>query len=400
MNDGLSFVAFTLSLLGSLVFFGGIAFALSAINRGTSGPRLVGLWGCVAGCGWSRLLGETLKLSLAWLDKLVRNLFEEADTKPLLNILFLGLVLAFIPLAAAINALFGGSAFLFKAYLVMLAIVAVLAVTSQLNRSYALIAYINAGLAVVAGVGLLLGAPIYSLVSFTDRISHEKISHAFLLCLLIAPFYYVVAFSAMNYIELFLGRDPSRERTPPVLFVRRFLAAFAPAFVLVFLALLLGQLAVEQVVPVRTVQMLVISIAISAFSLPVTMCALSSALSRGGLVGSLLAPLNALITAIGLSSALLYFSKLSSADEVTLAESVNVMFGLDGGGGTVFLGPDFWVMHIPFLPILGVLVFFLIAVLAKAVSLIPGLSGRPNLASAALMGVVGVGLFVGGRLLV
>ena len=400
MNNGLPFVAFCLSLLGALSVLGGFAFVLSAMDRSGTSPRLASLWRCLARCTWPQLMGEALKMSLLWLDKGVRSLFEEAAKKPLLNILFFGLIFIFIPLAASVNALRGGSAGLFKAYLVMLAIVAVLGVTSQLSRGNALIGFINVVMALVAGVGLMLGAPLYTLLSFTERILHENISHGFMICLLIAPFYYVVVFSAMNYIEFFLGRDPTKDRSSPVLFVRRFLAALPVAFVLVFLALLLGQMAVNQEVPVRSAQMLAVSVIFSALSLPTTMCALSPVLSRGGITGSLPALLNGVISATGLAIALLYFSYLSSAAAVTLAGSLNVLFGLQPRAGEIFLGPDFWVMHVPLLPILGVLGVFLLGVLAKAMIWLPGVLARPNLATAGLLGLVGVGLFVGGRLLV
>ncbi len=400
MNNGLPFVAFCLSLLGALSVLGGFAFVLSAMDRSGTSPRLAGLWRCLARCTWPQLMGEALKMSLLWLDARVQGLFEEAAKKPLLNILFFGLIFIFIPLAASVNALRGGSADLFKAYLVMLAIVALLGVTSQLNRSGALLGFINAVLALVAGLGLMLGAPLYTLLSFTDRILHENISHALMICLLIAPFYYVVAFSTMNYIEFFLGRDPTRDRSSPVLFVRRFLATLPVAFVLVFLALLLGQMAVNQEVPVRSAQMLAVSVIFSALSLPTTMCALSPVLSRGGITGSLPALLNGVISATGLAIALLYFSYHSSAAGITLAGSLNVFFGLRPGAGGIFLGPDFWVMHVPLLPILGVLGVLLVGALAKAMIWLPGLVDRPNLATAGLLGVVGVGLFVCGRLLV
>jgi len=400
MNNGLPFVAFCLSLLGALSVLGGFAFVLSAMDRSGANPRLTGLWRCLARCTWPQMMGEALKMSLLWLDKGVRSLFEEAAKNPLLNILFFGLIFIFIPLAASVNALRGGSADLFKAYLVMLAIVAVLGVTSQLSRDNALIGFINAVLALVAGVGLMLGAPLYTLLSFSERILHENISHGFMICLLIAPFYYVVAFSAMNYIEFFLGRDPAKDRSSPVLFARRFLAALPVAFVLVFLALLLGQVAVNQEIPIPSAQMLAVSVILSALSLPTTMCALSPVLSRSGITGSLPALLNGVISATGLAIALLYFSYYSSAAAITLAASLNVFFGLQPGAGGIFLGPDFWVMHVPLLPILGVLGVFLVGGLAKAIIWLPGLAGKPNLASAGLLGLVGVGLFVCGRLLV
>lgn len=399
MNDGVSFVAFSLSLIGALVFFCGGAFALAAMDKSSPNTKMAVLWRCAAQCQWSRLIDESLKVSLNWLSRIVRLHFEEADKRPLLDVLTVGLVIFLIPILASLNALLGGSPFLFKAYLIMIGGFALLGLTSQLNRNNSLVATVNGGLALVLGLGLFLGSPLYVLTSFSGRILHENISHAFLLSLLIAPFYYVAASSTMNFIELFCGKNPTKGRSPSVVFFRRFLAALPVSFILVFLALLLGQLAIQKTVPTRTVQMLLVSTTIGAFSLPAAICALSPFMSGKGLIGSLPTLLNGLVTAMGLSIALLYFSYLSTPNEVSLAQSVNILFALDESGKRIFLGPDFWVMHIPFVPVFGVLSFSLFGVIAKILTQIPGLPNRPYLAMAGLFGVVGIGLFICGRLL-
>ncbi len=400
MNDGLSFVSFMLSLTGALTVFCGGAYVLISLDKEKPDSRLTGLWRCVAGSEWSRLIGDAQKMSLRWMDIVSLTWFEFADKKPALDLLYIGLVFVFVPFAAAVNALLGGSPFLLQAYLVMLTMFAVLVVTSQLNTGNGLLAFINATLSLFLGLGLFFGAPLYVLASFTDRILHENISHAFLLSLLICPFYYITAFSFMNYVDSFFGRNPITGRTPVVVFFHRFLAVVPVAFLLVFLALLLGQLAVKQTVPPRTIQMFIFSVSLSAFSLPATICALSPTLLRGGLVGSISSLLNGLVTAMGVSIALLYLSYLSTPNELSLAEIVNVLFGLDTTGERVFLGPDFWVMHIPFLPVLGVLVFCLVSIVAKSLTRVPGLQNKPYLAMAGLLGLLGVGLFISGRVLV
>ncbi len=400
MNEGLSFVAFSLSLIGALVIFCGCAFALAGMDRNYPDTRLAGYWRLVANTSWRNIVGEGLNLSLRWLDRMIRSLFEEADKRPLLDILFLGIVLFFVPIAAAVNASLGGSPFLLKAYVVFFVLFALLMVFSQFDDGNWAFSFIKGTLALALGLGLFLGVPLYVLVSFTERILHENISHAFLLSILIAPFYYVCAIAAMNYLELFLGKDPTVGRTGVVVFFRGFLAALPVAFVVVFFALLLGQLAVSQAVPTRSVQMFLVSVVVSAISVPSAICVFSPILQDRSLVRLLPNLLNGLVTAMGLSIALLYLSYYSTIKELSLAECVNVLFGLDANGQGVFLGPDFWVMHIPFVVPLGVIGFCLVCALAKILMKIPGLLTKPNFAMAGLLGLIGVWLFISGRFLI
>ncbi len=399
MSSGLPFLASTLSLVGMLTALGGVLSALSGMDLKSREPRLSGLWRCAASCPWDRLPGEIIGLSLTGMEKAVGLLFEPSGKRTVPDVVFIVLLFFFVPLASLYNVLLGGSTLLLKIYLAILAAFGLLAVTTQLRRN-ALFALISGVLSMAAGVGLFLGVPVYVLTSFSNRLLYGDISHIFMLSLLTLPFYYAAAYSAINFVELFAGRDPTLPRGPALRFVYRFIAALPGAFLLFYLALLFGQMAVKAPAPDRTVQQMLVTLGLTALSLPLSMAALSPLTGRKkGASGALLAMLQALGVAAGLSVAVLYLSHLLTPREYGLGESLNVLVGLSREGAGVSLGPDFWVMHLPFLPVSAVLGFLAVGGMAKGMTQAFAIENRFHWASAALLGVLGVGLFALGRAL-
>ena len=122
------------------------------------------------------------------LENLIRSGFQEADKGIAFGGLVLVLVLVFIPFAATINALIGGSPFLFRYYLLLLAALVILNFAGETGR----FRFINALAAAFLGVSLIVVIPFYVLRSFTDVIVH---SQGFLKSLLVAFFWYMAAYA-------------------------------------------------------------------------------------------------------------------------------------------------------------------------------------------------------------
>ena len=87
-------------------------------------------------------------------------------------------------------------------------------------------------------------------------------------------------------------------------------------------------------------------------------------------------------------------------------EAWNLLFGLKGDGVSIYLGTDFWLMHLPFLPLSVFVGFFLFGSICKAVISViqrfggqDSLTNKPFLASGLSCAVMAL-LFVGGGALI
>ncbi|MEE9318667.1 MAG: hypothetical protein V3U48_10320 [Rhodospirillales bacterium] len=327
------------------------------------------------GEGWQNLSaapwGTVLPCMSVWLVKKLENLirsgFQEADKGIAFGGLVLVLVLVFIPFAATINALIGGSPFLFRYYLLLLAALVILNFAGETGR----FRFINALAAAFLGVSLLVIIPFYVLRSFTDVVVH---SQGFLKSLLVALFWYMAAYGAGLVFDTALrfgGLNPNRLSWAR--FVHGFLAALPVAYILTFLALWFGQRAVLQQDAAQTWQLVLLSIVLTAFSLPVTLRFMSAGERTGpepkpepdkgnlfviGAYGAGLA------VAVGLSWVLAMGFHFGTDRAYSWGGALNLMVGLTSDGKQVYLGSDFWVSHLPFVPWL----LFLAAVVAGYVS--------------------------------
>ena len=346
--NGLDLVAGMLQFLAVLGAVSGAVLALLGLLRVEGGGRRRdGWWQAVGGAAWAALPGVASRRLLALFDRLVRDGFEEADRTPLFGVLFIGLVFLVLPAASLLNAAFGGSPFLAGCYLAMAAVFLLFNFTGENPR----LALVNGAAALFLGGSVFVVVPLYVLRSFTDRVLHDPIAHAAFESVLVAPLCYIAAYGGMLALRSFLG-----QRGALMVAANRWLAAQPVAFVLTFLALLAGHTAVPTEPLAQTWPMLVSSMAFTSAALPLTLGLMGRA-ARAGAVAAGLG--GCLAAAAVLSSALLFFAYLPEGDGMPMAAVLEVLAGSA-------LGPDFWVMHLPFLPVLVFLGAVVVASLGKA----------------------------------
>ena len=395
-HGGLAFVQ-TLLIAGAvLAGVAGGVFLLLEIGRSPrrqpADGRLADWWSGLAGTRWPavpRWASTRLLTATGWI---IRELFEEADRTNIFGALFIGLVFVLLPVAAVANALSGGSPFLALYYLAVLMALAVLNFAGEFGR----LSVLNGSAAMFMGVSVFLFVPAYVLRSFTDRILHDHIGHAVLESIAVAPLCYVVAYATMLFYRGFLNVP-----APAAAAINGFLAALPAAFVLTFVALQAGAVAVHGSELPKTWPMLMASMVFASAAVPSTLAIIEAANRRRKLVAGIAA---CICVAAALSAAVLVFGNTSGP--MTAARVFNGLLGISADGGRMFLGPDFWVMHIPFLPVI-VFVAGLVAVwLAKAVLAVSrrivragietrrplALTGFLCLAWAAIMGGLGVSI--------
>ncbi len=307
--------------------------------------------------------GAVFRCMSVWLVKKLENLiragFQEADKGMAFGGLVFGILLVFIPVAATLNALIGGSPFLFWYYLLLSAVLAILNFAGETGR----FRFINALAAAFLGVSLFLVIPFYVLRSFTNLVIH---SPGVLKSLLVALFWYVAAYGAGLMFDTALrlgGLNPNRLSWAR--FVHCFLAMLPVAYVLTFVALWFGQSAVSEQAAPHTWQLVLLSIVLTAFSLPVTLRLMSAGQTTGPepepkpkpepdkgnlfVIGAYGASLT---VAVGLSLVLAMGIYFGTDRAYSWGGALNLLVGLTADGKRVYLGPDFWVSHLPFVPLL------------------------------------------------
>ena len=225
-----------------------------------------------------------------------------------------------------------------------------------------------------------------------DRVLNDVVGHAVLESVLVAPLLYVLAYAVMVFSESLLARP---ERAPgEALAIHSFLAGLPVSFVLVFAALLVGHVAASAGSPTRSWPMLISAMVFASAGLTVTVTVLSAALRARRLMALPAAYAGAVIAAAILSAAISVFGYPATGRDPSVV--VNVLVGRAPDGGGAYLGPRFWVTHLPFLPILVFGGGVVAAWLAKAVlTLVRWASGdgfelrRPMLMTAVLCGAIG-----------
>lgn len=320
-------------------------------------------WQNLSAAPWGTVLSCMNVWLLKKLENLIRTGFQEADKGIAFGGLVLVLLLVFIPVAATINALIGGSPFLFWYYLSLLAALAILNFAGETGR----FRFMNGLAAAFLGASLFVVIPFYVLRSFTDVVVH---SQGFLKSLLVAFFWYMAAYGAGLVFDTALrfgGLNPNRLSWAR--FVNGFLAALPVAYILTFLALWFGQRAVAEQGASQTWQLVLLSIVLTAFSLPVTLRFMSAGQGTGLESESKLEPdpepdseldkgtlfvigiyAAGLAVAVGLSLVLAMGLHLGTDRAYSWGGALNLLVGLAADGKRVYLGPDFWVSHLPIVP--------------------------------------------------
>ena len=285
-SGSFEFIQSTLTVLAVVASVAAFLFVIfefgEARGRRPLHQWLTGGWRLVTGSGWSGLAETISRAYVNTLNGIIRDYFEDADKGTVLSVLFVGLVFVLIPAAALLNLAIGGSTFLAKYYLSLLAVLVVFNFTGESRR----LAVVNGAAAVYLGASVFLLIPLYVFRSFATLARIDVFPHAVPESILVAPLCYLVAYGAKLVLDSFVfGR---LEGSPPgaaVTALHGFLAALPAAFVLTFVALLVGGTIDAASTPSLSWQYLISSMAFTSAGLAATLLIMGWAHGAGGAVG-------------------------------------------------------------------------------------------------------------------
>ena len=348
---GVWFVAAGLKAAGFALALAGVMLIALQIGKGRDrGPVhrcLEGVWRALATTGWGALARLASGRLLDATSRAIATGFERADRGPFLDTLFIGLMFIVLPLLAFLNMAVGGRPILAIVFVAVFIVLAVFNFTAECRA----LGLLNAAASLFLGFTLYVFVPAYVLRAFADRLLHESIGHAFFESLLVAPLVFILAYSAMTFLERDGGGVPARTGVRTT--AHAFLAALPVSFVLVFGALLAGHLAVAETNPARSWPLLISAMVVSATGFVTTRALLAAGL-RSTRPGALAAACVAgLVAAAGLSAVLMAVAYGPAS--LSPGEILNVLAGRARDGRSLYLGSEFWVTHLPFLPMLAVL---------------------------------------------
>jgi len=345
MPTGLPFLHSLMVLGGSLLAAAGIA--LWMIETGPddglerSRQKLGDDFRKLSEAPWSKVMGCLSGWLVIKLNGVVRATFQEADRGIAFGGLVFGLLFVFLPLAAAVNALIGGSEFLFWHFFSLLGVFIFLNFSGETKRFRML----NNLAALYLGLSLFAVIPLYVLQSFTEVTIHNTFSHAVLKSPLVAVFWYVAAYGLGLLFDTMLRfRGTAPKTSAPARFVHGFLVAVPVAYVLIFAAMLAGHLSVFDQNPARSWQIVLVGGGLAAISFPLTLKVMGSRLPALASYGL------SFIIASGLAVISVFAMHAGTEAAIGWDGALSILMGLKPGGGGIYLGPDFWVSHLAFLP--------------------------------------------------
>jgi len=367
MSSGLPFVRSLLDLAGALAAMCALGLWMaetmppSRSQRGRG--RLAAAWRDLAGAPWTRVAGCATGWLRERLDGVVRFGFEKADRHVVFSAVILAIMVVSVPLAAAANALMGGSSFLFRYYLSLLVGVVCLFFTGESGR----FKVVNGVLAMYLALSFFVVIPIYLVQSFTEVTISNPFPYAMLKSIPIAAFWFIAAYGvalAFDTAVRYADGDPAG---PAARFVHEVLAALPIGYLLVFVALLAGHLAVLDDDPARSWRLVLAGAGFTALSLPLTTRIMAWGARRDGATLAAAYGLAA-VAAAGLTVALAHAAYAGGSDAMTWTGAANVLIGRSADGAAVRLGPTFWLAHLPFVPLLAFVFAVATGFVAKAVA--------------------------------
>ncbi len=353
--NGLWLVAAGLKAAGFILAFASIMLiALQIGQRRDPGPFhrwLDGVWHAIATTAWCALARLATGRLVDATSRAATIGFERADRGPFLDTLFIGLMFIVLPLLAFLNVAVGGRPNLALAFVAVFVVFAVFNLTAECR----VLDPFNRAASLFLCFTLYIFVPAYVLRAFADRMLHESIGHAFFESVLVAPLVFILAYSAMTFVE----RPGAGGGTPGPLGIKAtahaFLAALPVSFVLVFAALLAGHLAVAEINPIRSWKLLISAMVAAATGFVATRALLAAGLRSTRSMVLAAACVASLVAAAGLSAALMVFAYGPALSPLNLGEVLNVLAGRSRDGAGPYLGSKFWVTHLPFLPMLAVI---------------------------------------------
>jgi len=317
-------------------------------------------WELLAACSWREVPDLVIRNFVTGICKSIDYWFGQSEKNVLTSGLFLFVVLVAIPIAALLNYLRGGSGFLLSVLVVSFAIYVCLLIFGEIRRLSLLAALFSAYLFCV----VFFFVPGYVFVSFTDLILHMPTGHAAIGGVLVAPILYLLCHSlalAANSL-LSLNNASTLQRG-----CRIFAASLPVAYLLIFAAFLYGHLAAAQQPSIQNWQLLLSSLFFTGLSITITISIfVPSKKEKSSSVGKLAAGYLGSFLIAALLSLLMIYLGLPNMFEVEAAEKLlNVMVGMSPAGDAGLLGPVFWIMHIPFVPLGLVTVVVVLGMLSK-----------------------------------
>jgi hypothetical protein len=341
-------------------------------------------WSGLAATGWRRLPHLVASRLAERTDSFVEHWFGQSEDNALASNVFMAMTLVIIPLAALVNMLRGGSAFLFLVVLGIFAAYVVLMVLGEMRRAQKLCAFIS--VAIFAAVFFFV--PGYVFTSLTGRLLNMPIGHAVLGSILAAPLLYFVCQSAVLAVRM---AARSLNAGPLKSVLERQFAVFAASLPFVYLAtygaFLAGHLAVSDLPMHSNWRMMLASFLATGLAAAITLEAARphpDRLAKAARLAIGLAVIAALALVLGpLGGA---FPGTSASLELAW----QVLLGFDPRIGGPALGPIFWLVHLPFLPPLLLALLYLGAAIAKLVSMV-GAPSRPYMRCGIVSALIGAG---------
>jgi hypothetical protein len=342
-------------------------------------------WSGLAATSWRQLPHLVASRLCERTDSFIEHWFGQSEDNMVPSNVFMAMVLVVIPLAALVNMLRGGSAFLFLVVLGIFAAYVVLMVLGEMRRAQKLCAFIS----VIIFAAVFFFVPGYVFTSLTGRLLNMPIGHAVLGSVLAAPLLYFFCQSAVLAARLGARR---LQAGPLKSALERQFAVFAASLPFVYLATygayLAGHLAVAELPMHSNWRMMLASFLATGLAAAITLEAArprSTGLAKAGRLAIGLLVIAVLAFSVGpLGGA------FPGASSTNLEMAWQVLFGFDPRIGGPALGPIFWLGHLPFLPPLLLALLYLGAVVAKLVSLFGGL-GRPYMLSGIALALIGAG---------
>lgn len=375
-----------------LVLAGGLSTVLEHVVD-THAPVRVqwsARWRKISREEWWRAVSVPATHASSWLDGAIRGGFLHADRRGELGTAALLAILIVVPVAAAVNALTGGSPFLVCYFAAIFAAIAVLFVTSEIRA----LRWLNGLISTAVLISLFIVIPLYLVRSFTDFSRNVHASQIGIHALFVIPFWTLAALFLSQAVDQLAFRLGERSNGDDVRLRHRILA-FAPVALIVMHVLFIGgQEMAGAPMEARSWALIVPVTGLTAVTGGVTLwlVALARRCSRSGAVAQ----------AVGLS---LVFGVLAGAGCLRLAgaadewrEAAAIMFGR-GLDGSVNLGGLFWVAHAPALPAYGLLGLLVVGVVGRGLAKAIDVTGRPYLAAGIVNIAIGVCFWGGGWLL-
>lgn len=317
------------------------------------------------------------------LDCYVNYWFRQSEKNIVASVAFVVIVLVAIPVAALINLVRGGSSFLMWVVIAVAVAFAVMTVLGEIKRLKAFSSVLALGVFATA----FLFVPGYVFYSLTDRMLNMPVGHAAIGSLLIVPCLYLVCQGAVILLIQRVGRhktgtppsDPSLDQIG--LWERQigyFAGALPIAYLLTFAGFLAGQFSIAMLPLSMNWPTMLASLVTVGLSLSLTAQWLGGAVEGGRAARFGLALAGSLGITVILSMALAEISRVpilvvgKDPNDGSIKNLFDSLIGLSVDGSAYILGPNFWIGHLPFAPLV-------IVILTMALGLLLGLVVRTGL---------------------